>query len=442
MAINVVPTRDIVEKAMITLSIKFPQFALLISRIGYQVVESNKSACAWTDGTSITINSKAIDSFNKNPIRTINNQQVNCTIGKEEMAAILCHELFHLIGQTFTRGELLGIRHNDLINKENRKKFQRWNIATDYEINSLIVNNGETSDFSGSVERKPLGKLPPFALYESKYSTLTAEEIYHQLEEQDDQPQGHSEGVDELGFDNEDLSDYDMDEHLPLLDDETRNEIVAKVSEILGGKSYSSGQSSLDRILNVAYKPKPFNWRRALVQYIRSWIRNNYTWNKHSRAGAANKLILPSAYKTPKLHVACAIDTSGSVSNTQLKEIIEYLFGILKQFKQYEVDVWCCSTEVHAETFRKYTPVNAKDFTELPIKSYGGTDLRKNFDFIEKKYKAKLPDVFILLSDFEDSMSGDTTLTYPGNCIWMVYDNKRFVPPKNIKAVTYYLDTF
>jgi predicted metal-dependent peptidase len=151
----------------------------------------------------------------------------------------------------------------------------------------------------------------------------------------------------------------------------------------------------------------------------------------------ANGLILPSAGRTPKMHIGVGIDTSGSISNVEINCMMNHVFTILQQFKDFTVDVWCCGSVVYPETFKRYTANNKKDLVNYVTKSDGGNDERENFKFIKEKYKHEKLDVFILLSDYFDPLDGDTETTSPCPCIFMCLDHPNFVPPSRIKAETY-----
>lgn len=457
-----VPTQDIVDRAMVAMSMTFPIFASLIIRVGYKIVNKpTEKACAWTDGTAIYINEAGVNYFNSDPIKTIpdeygNDRQVDCTIGRDEMIFIMSHELMHLIGQTFPRGIAIGIPRYGY-NKKDAAKNKMWNMATDYEINELLKCNEQ----NGSTT--PVGRMPQFCLFSNKYHGMVAEKIYEDLAKNNsDQSQNQNSDDASSGNGNGNSSsfndptknnsgdndcenrmqglDFGLDKHMPIADDTTQDEVAQKINEVLGGIEPGKGDSALERALKEGFKPQPFNWRKALTKYIRSWIQSNYTWNKPSRAGIANNVILPSTHKAPKIHIACAIDTSGSVGDVELKCMLDHLFTILSQFNSYTIDLWCCSTKVHEDTFITLTESSRNTLTDFRLESDGGTDLRHNFDFLEKKYKGKKPDVFILLSDFYDSMNGDTELTCNIPCVWMVMGNKNFTPPSKIKAQVFPFD--
>lgn len=435
---------ELVENAMVELVLDFPIFAQLLARIGVKCVE-NKAvpAMAYTDGTGVYINAPFVDYCNNNPeVVTKDGRTIDQRVNKKRMMFILCHELMHLLNLTYDRGTALGIESKGIgADKEMMHKHECWNMATDYEINSLLANN-EKEDGT----RNPVGELPENCLYESEYRGLTAEQIYQDiykpLEQNDQNNQGDG-GEGEGG--NQDTSDplsgsgnvIDLDVHMPILDDATRSEIINKIGELLGNCNNGTGASAIDRALQIAYKPLPFNWKRALTKYIRGWMKDNYTWNKPSRAGIANNIILPSAGQTPKLHLAVAVDTSGSISDKELNAMMQHLFTILHQFKDFKIDVWCCGSQVYTSTFKTFTASNKKELVKYRFESDGGNDMRENFRFMKDHYKVDKPDVFLILSDFYDPLDGDTETTSICPVVGLVIDHPDFVKPSNMNFTAF-----
>ena len=436
--------RQIWENAMINLVIEFPIYAELITKIGCKFVRGGTneqtSACGWTDGRSITINEDMIEHFNENPIvHDDEGNEINRTIGQKEMQFILCHELLHLIGLTFDRMKNVGIYRED-ISDETRRKFELWNQATDYEINALLHNNESTDPTYGDRKRNPVGNMPEWVLYESEYKDLQAEEIFKRLVKKEKQENngmllkpgaGGASGNGKNGM-------IPLDNHLPITDEDVKNEVISKMSEVFGSRQNGLGESGIDRMVNRAYKPVPFNWRKALSKYIRGYIKANYTWNKPSRAGIASGLILPSAGTTPKLHIGVAIDTSGSISNKEIDAMMDHVFTILQQFKSFEIDIWSCGSKVYKQSLLKLTGSNKGDLKKFQVISDGGNDMRENFKFIKEHYKGKDKiDMLLILSDFYDPLDGDTETTSICPCVFMCIDHKDFKKPTLIKGEVY-----
>ena len=434
--------RQIWENAMINLVIDFPIYAELITKIGCKFVKGGKdSVVAWTDGRAITINEEMVEEFNRNPMITDDKGNgINRTITQKEMQFIICHELLHLLGLTFDRMKNVGVYKEDLDTDEGKRKWELWNQATDYEINSLLHNNESTDPTYGDRKHNPVGNMPDWVLYESEYKDLQAEEIFKRLVEKEKRENngmllkpggGGGSGNGKNGM-------IPLDDHLPIDDEDVKNEVISKMSEVYGSKSNGLGESALDRTIARTYKPVPFNWRKALSKYIRGYIKANYTWNKPSRAGIANNIILPSAGTTPKLHIGVAIDTSGSISEKEINAMMDHVFTILQQFKSFEIDLWCCGSKVYEETLLKLTGSNKGDLKKFQVISDGGNDMRENFKFIKDHYRGKDKiDMLMILSDFYDPLDGDEETTSTCPCVFMCIDHKDFKKPTKIKGEVY-----
>ena len=439
-----VDVRKIFENAMINLVIDFPVYANLVTRIGCKIVDKpSMPAAAWTDGRNIYINEHVIREFNQNPVIVGNDgKEYHRQVTQKEMQFIICHELMHLIGLTFERDRNVGLTKADL-SDESIRKFQLWNQATDYEINSLLHNNESTDINFGDRKRNPVGNMPDWVLYESKYRDMQAEEIFRQLvEEEKQENNGKLKSPEGIGADftsgNGKGGLTPLDIHLPIQDQDIRNEVISKMSEVFGSKTNGTGESAIDRTVDNVYKAQPFNWRKALAKYMRKFVKENYTWSKPSRAGIANNIILPSNGTAPKLNIGVAIDTSGSISDKEINAMMDHLFTILHQFKAFEIDVWCCGSVVYKDTLMKITNENKRNLTNFQIKSDGGNDMRKNFSFIKDYYKGKDKiDLLIIMSDFYDPLDGDTETTSICPVIYMCLDHKDFKKPTLIKGEVY-----
>lgn len=415
---------EIVENAMLNLVLHFATYARFIVRIGYTYKDFG-DAMACTDGKTIYINDRLIAEMNSNPIikNAKTNEEVNCTIGKEEMIFILCHEAMHLLTATMDRAENLGISKTlDVYDSEAQRKVMLWNMATDYAINSLLINNEE------DWQSKPIGKMPEGCLYNRHYKNMTAEEIYKKLLNKSDDI------INEMMFNG---LPFKLDKHIPITDEMTKSGLANKINEVFGSKQNGLSNSSIDRFVKNATKPVPFNWRTALNRYIRGYVKENYTWNKSSRAGIANGLILPSSGTSPYMHLAIAVDTSGSISDNELQSMFNHIVTILAVFKNFTVDLWCCGSKVYEESFMTFDKQHNNSIKNFKVMSDGGNDMRENFKFIKTHYRNNTPDVFVCLTDGYDPIDGDNQTTCPCPVVWLIIDHPQFTPPSKMKCVVY-----
>lgn len=439
-----VDVKSIFENAMVNLIIEFPVFATLVTRIGCKLVnEPGVKVAAWFDGHGIYVNEAVIAEFNQNPIDTDNHgKSYNRLITQKEMQFLICHELMHLLTLSFERDRNVGLDPKVDHSPEAIRKYQIWNAAQDYEINSLLHNNEETDSISGDQKRKPVGNMPEWVCYDSKYIDWIAEDIYKDLIENEKRNNGGqlmqpvADGDPFAGNDKDGM--VPLDRHTKIEDGDVRNEVISKIAEVFGSKGNGTGQSAIDRAVERTFKPQPFNWRKALAKYMRKFVKENYSWNKPSRAGIANNLILPSNGTAPKLNIGVAVDTSGSISDKEINTMMDHLYTILQQFKSFEIDLWSCGSVVYEDTLIKITNQNKRDLVNFQVKSDGGNDMRQNFKFIKKYYKGRNKiDLLIIMSDFIDPLDGDTETTSICPCIFMCIDHKDFKKPTKIKGEVY-----
>ena len=187
-----VDVKSIFENAMVNLIIEFPVFATLVTRIGCKLVdEPGHGTVAWFDGHGIYINEAMVREFNQNPIDIDDKgRSYNRLITQKEMQFLICHELMHLLTLSFERDRNVGLDPKLDHSPEAIRKYQIWNAAQDYEINSLLHNNEETDQISGDKKRKPIGNMPEWVCYDSKYIDWIAEDIYKDLIENEKRNNG------------------------------------------------------------------------------------------------------------------------------------------------------------------------------------------------------------------------------------------------------------
>lgn len=459
--------RTIVDNAISTLTLTDMTFAQLITRIGINIVNVKRNVLAWTDGKGIYINEFEFNSLNeKKTLKDENGRNINCTLDKDNIIFVMCHELMHLLTSTFDRGTAKGIMAK-ACSPEQIVYHDLWNRATDYEINYLLHNNKQDGTCM------PLGKKLDICLYEEKYGDMTAEEIFDELKKElksesqampaipskqgnsgmngdGDGQDNNSDGKNNSGengsgsnkgditkIDSDALIDHILDQH-PEIDEMTKNEVKGMINDVLSSHSQAFSSSALSRGLDMALKPEPFNWRKALTKYFKQFVKNNYTWNKPSRAGVATGLRLPSTGTTPSLRVGVAIDTSGSITDNLLQTLMNHVYTILTQFKHFEVEVFCVSTEVHENTLVKFTPSNKNTIKDYKFNSYGGTTLKTIFPFVEKKFAGNPLDVLLILTDgYDYEVDNSETLTCVCPVVWMIVDNNDFKKPQKMTGEVY-----
>jgi predicted metal-dependent peptidase len=150
----------------------------------------------------------------------------------------------------------------------------------------------------------------------------------------------------------------------------------------------------VQRMIKELTEPK-MNWREILQQQIQSTVRNDFTFSRPSRKGWHTGAILPGQDFDETIDIAVAIDMSGSISNEQGADFLGEIKGIMDQYQDYNIKVWCFDTKVYNE--QDFTSHNGEDLTEYEIMGGGGTDFMCNWTYM--KEHDIVPKKFVMFTD-------------------------------------------
>lgn len=421
-----IATKDEVQEAVNTkLWIKHSFLAAMSARVGTEFVEEDIEQIGWTDGKTISVNWKYISESEKYKDMSVDN-----------LIFVICHEIGHLLNLTVDRR---GGRHH---------KF--WNFATDYSINSDLINNCD-----GHGKPKPIGEMyysdklitpenpkGQAWLYDEKYRNMTCEQIYEKLIEEFKKDHGGktpeqveqemSDAVDEW------LKSHcqggQLDDHIPQdsMDETDKGRVKAQVEAVqkqMGGQQAGKTDSFLERAFEFLFQEPPFDWRGFLNNYLKAFLKSDFTWKKPSRRSWGGGYILPGSNTDKHIKLGIAIDTSGSVGDKEVQEFLGHIAKIMHSFKSFDIDVWCFSTKVHEETLKNYTKTSQDQIKNYELASLGGTEIASNFRWIEDNKKNY--DVFICLTDGYDCIDNLRFDYCP--VIWGITGNDNFQNPSGVQ---------
>ena len=314
-----------------------------------------------------------------------NTQFFNAMTNKE-IEFVIAHEILHMVFDHLRR-------------REDRNPML-YNIAADYKVNNLLV-------------RDKIGNKPKIVdcFQDFKYDSDTSEEIYDKLFE-DAKKAGKElqDLLDELDKDGEML-----DEHLDMEGDgedgdkkegkgrpKYSKEELAKIRDEIKEAMISSAQSAgagnvpgeISRMIKELTEPK-MNWREILRQQIQSTIRNDYTFARPSRKGWHTGAVLPGMNFMDTIDVAIGLDMSGSIGDDQAKDFLGEIKGIMDEFKQYNIKLWCFDTKVYNE--QDFSADGGTDLMDYDIMGGGGTDFDANWQYM--KANDIQPKKFIMFTD-------------------------------------------
>lgn len=284
---------------------------------------------------------------------------------------LFCHEVLHNVFDHLTRRE--------------GRDPQIWNIACDYAINQILVD-----DKIG--ERINQVKI----FQDNKYRGKSAEEIYDEIFEKYDLSE-----LQQLG----ELLDQHLDPEKdgngktrPNYSKEDLRKIRDEMKEAMISAAQSAGAGNIPagvkRLINELTEPK-MNWRELLKQQIQSTVRNDYTWMRPSRKGWHTGAVLPGMNFDQQIDICVAIDTSGSITDKMVRDFLSEVKGIMDSFKEFNLKLWTFDTGVY--NLVNITSDNTQEFDTYEVKGGGGTDFMANWEYM--KQEDIVPKKFIMFTD-------------------------------------------
>ena len=305
----------------------------------------------------------------------------------------LAHEALHCALAHFSR-------------RQHRDK-RRWDIACDLAVNPLLIDDGLTP--------------PPDVLYLPDYSGLSAEEIYPMLEDNpeeephdrhlyDAEPQGQSQRRPQ------DHSDHAADTVLPpqALNPTERAQLEQQWLERLAGAAQQAAQAgrlsgALARLVDHLIAPA-LPWRNLLARYMSMRSRDDFDYARPGRR--EGEAILP-ALRSGIINVAVAVDTSGSISTSEMSEFVSEVDALKGQVKARVSLVYCDAklSPDSPQVFEPWEPLMAP----ASLAGGGGTDFSPVFQWADDMDSA--PDLLIYFTDAKGRFP-ETHPVFP--VIWLV----------------------
>jgi predicted metal-dependent peptidase len=322
---------------------------------------------AWTDGRQLGFNPDYIQA-----------------LPMDALKGLLAHEVMHLALCHHTR--------------QGTRDDRVWNHACDYAINLLLKDAGFI--------------LPGNVLLYDGFKGMGAEVIYDAL----------------LKKPSEDNTDPGPGEVRPMpgnptpahrkLEEQQWKIAVFQANQLAKalGRSHGPGfeRAVKDKLLPCV------DWRVVLRDFVDTAARSDYSWIHPNPRYITQGVFLPSLSTKNPGTIVVAIDTSGSVSDTQLTGFASEVSAILETHDT-------CLEVIYAD--RKVQGRESFTRADLPLtlspKGGGGTDFRPVFDLVEKQGMS--PCCLVYLTDLCCDRFSDRLPAYP--VLWVNTERFRWKDP-------------
>lgn len=262
----------------------------------------------------------------------------------------------------------------DHMGRRGDREPRLWNIADDYCVNADLIEH----KVGDRITKVPI-------LFNTKYIGKSAEEVYDDLYENADKIDmdklmeqlldEHLDDDDEGGGSNDGKEIDGSGKGRPRLSKDERKKIRDEIKEAVLAAAEAAGAGNvpgnIKRMIKDLTAPV-VNWRELLQQQIQSIIKNDFTFSRPSRRSWHMEAILPGMKNAQTIDVVVGIDTSGSITEHDLKIFLSEVKGIMDMYDDYRVHIITWDTEIYNP--QDYTPDSAADITAYEPGGGGGTD--------------------------------------------------------------------
>ena len=356
---------------------------------------------------------------------------------------MLAHEALHCALSHFSRRQ--------------HRVLHRWNLACDYAINPLLVEEGLT---------------PPYdTLIMDEYKGMTAEEIYPLLQEDDEQQtidqhlyDQDSDGSGDGSQDGEPPPDNPPSEQQqqkeqqqqpkssaddpgesggrdhqqhdsagnqpkpgdapqpPPLSPEERDTLEVQWQQRMAGAAQQAMQAgkmdgAMARMIDHLLQPR-LPWRMLLARYMTAVARDDYSYMRQSRRSQGDA-ILPSLHSS-QVDIVVGLDTSGSIKDREIQEFLSEISALKGQMRA-RVTLIPCDTAIAEGAPWIFEPWEELQL-QAEISGGGGTDFRPVFQWVDEQNMK--PEILVYFSDLEGRFP-ELAPAYP--VLWLVKGKEK--PP-------------
>ena len=285
-----------------------------------------------------------------------------------QFAGLMAHECWHVAFQHLSR--------------RNDRDPVLWNVAGDYVINHMLTKAGFQIPVGGLLD----------AQYDEKWST---DQVYDQLNKDQYIPNSETLMLDL----NEDGVPEDAGIGSPLVSIIVRAKQAAEMSgEAKRGLVPDEILRRIDELLN----PK-LPWQVILHKFLDRRVKEEYSWARRNRRYHADTY-LPSLHSYGLGHLTFAIDTSGSIEDKELQEMLSEIQGVQQVFTPEKMTIIDCDAVIH----KIHDVDQSTNILDLKFAGGGGTSFYPVLEYVEEHPTQAL----IYFTDLE----GETNLVNPEHC--------------------------
>ena len=333
-------------QARIRLMLQEPYLASAIARFPLvNAAESDWCETMATDGYYIYVNPSFCE-----------------TLSIDETAFVFAHEVMHCV-----------LGH---IDRRGSRRPEQWNHAIDYATNLMLVELGL--------------KMPKVGLLDRSYRGMTAEDIYDRLSEaakESEKDDGSGTGLGEgkgqawdIHLAPDDLRGQAVRaKEFPSA--EERKRLRISITKGMESKLRGVAPGLFDSEIKQA-RGGNVPWRALVARFFTGFRQDDYRMLPPNKKHLWRGIYLPSIGTPGPSHIAVAVDTSGSMSDEVLGEILGEI-DKLRSVTNCRLTLIQCDAQV--QKVEDFEATDETQFERYQFYGRGGTAFEPVFDWIAQK---------------------------------------------------------
>jgi predicted metal-dependent peptidase len=342
-----------ISQAKAKLLLDYPYFGTLASRL--EIVINDDIEAFKSEGKTVNVSSDFL--------AHATSEDLTFVFANGAMHAALAHEM-----------------------RQNRRSGWLWQMATDFAINDMLVQNGLP--------------LPEGAQYRKRFHGMYAEEIYAELKSdmlRDGELEYEADTSSDVQNDGQSQKEQRREETDSL--EQIKEEVLAEklfaeqaLSLLLSHENSGEHYESMERFFTLDAKGK-IDWRQELKAALDTHHRDDFRLVPPNKKYLYRGIYIPSTY-SERFSLVVAIDSSGSVDEELLSAFLSEVDFLMSQIQNYKIELLVCDDRIRShETFYSGEALACK-----PIGG-GGTDFRPVFSFVQSELY--LCDLILYFTDME-----------------------------------------